>query len=68
MRSTNPAFIPRNHRVEEAIERAAQHGDFSPFETLVHALARPYEDQPEHAHLAAPPAPEERVTQTFCGT
>ena len=68
MRRANPAFIPRNHRVEEAIDRAVKHGDFSPFETLVHALARPYEDQPEYAYLADPPAPEERVTQTFCGT
>jgi uncharacterized protein YdiU (UPF0061 family) len=68
MRRQNPAFIPRNHRVEEAIERAVNHGDFGPFETLVQVVTRPHDDQPEHAHLAEPPAPEERVTQTFCGT
>jgi uncharacterized protein YdiU (UPF0061 family) len=68
MRRVNPAFIPRNHRVEEAIDRAVRTADFGVFETLVHVVTRPYEDQPEHAHLANPPAPEERVMQTFCGT
>jgi uncharacterized protein YdiU (UPF0061 family) len=68
MRRVNPAFIPRNHRVEEAIQRAVEHGDFTPFESLVRALARPYDDQPEFGELADPPAPEQRVTQTFCGT
>ncbi len=68
MRGVNPAFIPRNHRVEEVIEAAVRNGDFEPFETLVRVLERPYEDQPEMAHLAAPPSPEERVSHTFCGT
>jgi uncharacterized protein YdiU (UPF0061 family) len=67
MRGVNPAFIPRNHRIEQAIE-AAVSGDFSPFERLVAALARPFDEQPEHADLAEPPAPEERVQATFCGT
>ena len=67
MRGTNPAFIPRNHRIEEAIV-AGQHGDFSAFETLVRVLQRPFEEQPEAAHLAEPPRPEQRVEATFCGT
>jgi uncharacterized protein YdiU (UPF0061 family) len=68
MRLANPAFIPRNHRVEEVIEAAVQRGDFEPFETLVRVLERPYEDQPDFAYLAEPPAPDERVEYTFCGT
>ena len=68
MRRANPAFIPRNHRVAQALDAAIQHDDFAPFETLVRALERPYDDQPELAHLAEPPRPEERVRQTFCGT
>jgi uncharacterized protein YdiU (UPF0061 family) len=68
MRRANPAFIPRNHRVEEAIEAAVGRGDFQPFETLVEVLARPYDDQPENAGLADPPRPDQRVSQTFCGT
>jgi uncharacterized protein YdiU (UPF0061 family) len=68
MRQANPAFIPRNHRVEEAIEAAVRQGDFAPFERLGDVLARPYDDQPEHADLAAPPGPEWRAYRTFCGT
>jgi uncharacterized protein YdiU (UPF0061 family) len=68
MRRSNPAFIPRNHRVEEAIEAAVRRGDFRPFETLVHVVGKPYDDQLENAHLADPPSPDERVTRTFCGT
>ncbi len=67
MRATNPAFIPRNHRVEAAI-RAAVAGDMGPFERLHAVLARPFDDQPEAADLARPPAPAERVQRTFCGT
>jgi uncharacterized protein YdiU (UPF0061 family) len=68
MRRVNPAFIARNHRVEQAIEAAVRRDDFSPFETLVQVLARPYDEQPDHVHLAAPPRREERVLATFCGT
>ena len=50
-----------------AIE-AALGGDFAPFEQLHAALARPYADEPAFAAYADPPQPEERVTQTFCGT
>lgn len=67
MRRANPGFIPRNHRIEQAIE-AATRGDYTLFETLVRVLERPYDDQQEYASLAAPPLPEERVLETFCGT
>ncbi len=67
MRRVNPAFIPRNHRVEAAIE-AALGGDFAPFEQLHVVLAHPYDDQPAFVGYAEPPQPDERVTATFCGT
>ena len=67
MRGANPAFIPRNHRVESALN-AAESGDYSVFHRLLGVLSRPYEDQPEMADLAQPPQPTERVLQTFCGT
>ena len=67
MRRANPAFIPRNHRVQEAID-AAIAGDLRPFEALVEVLARPCDDQPDFEHLAEPPRPEQRVLETFCGT
>jgi uncharacterized protein YdiU (UPF0061 family) len=68
MRTANPAFIPRNHLVEEAISAAVSKGDFSLFETLLDVLARPYEDQPNFGPYAEPPRPEQVVHQTFCGT
>jgi uncharacterized protein YdiU (UPF0061 family) len=67
MRAANPAFIPRNHRIEAAIQ-AATAGDFTPMDRLIEVLKRPFEDQPELAEFADPPRPGERVTQTFCGT
>jgi uncharacterized protein YdiU (UPF0061 family) len=68
MRSVNPAFIPRNHRVEAVIEAAVARKDFAPFEELLGVVTKPYEDQPGLAHYADPPEPHERVLQTFCGT
>jgi serine/tyrosine/threonine adenylyltransferase len=67
MRAANPVYIPRNHRVEQAIA-AANTGDFEPFHRLVKVLARPFENQPENAAYANPPAAVEEVRQTFCGT
>ena len=68
MRRENPAFIPRNHRIEEAIQAAVRREDHAPFGRLVRVLARPYDDQVDDAELAVPPAKDERVTETFCGT
>lgn len=67
MRAANPAFVPRNHRIEEMIA-AAVAGDYAPFHRLNDVLSRPYEDQPEHSELQHPPKPEEVVQATFCGT
>ncbi len=68
MRNVNPAFIPRNHRVEQALDAAIEDEDFSPFAELLTVLSRPYEDQPAFAEYANPPQADERVFRTFCGT
>ncbi len=68
MQAVNPAFIPRNHIVEAALAAATERQDFAPFEELIDVLSRPYEDQPGRERFSTPPAPEERVLQTFCGT
>jgi uncharacterized protein YdiU (UPF0061 family) len=67
MLRVNPRFIPRNHRVE-AVIAAAVDDDFGPFEELLTVLAEPYAEKPAFAEYAEPPAPDERVLQTFCGT
>ena len=68
MRRANPAFIPRNHLVEEAIVAAQDHGDFAPFERLLGVLAKPFDEQPAFGRYAEPPRPEQVVHKTFCGT
>jgi uncharacterized protein YdiU (UPF0061 family) len=68
MRRVNPAFIPRNHRVEAVIEAALSSRDFAPFEELLKILATPYDDQPAFAHYADPPPSNLGAYQTFCGT
>jgi uncharacterized protein YdiU (UPF0061 family) len=68
MRTVNPVFIPRNHRVEQALRAAIEHGDFSPFAELLTVLSRPYEDQETFADYAIRPDADERVFRTFCGT
>ncbi|MEK4511333.1 YdiU family protein [Paenibacillus anaericanus] len=68
MRSSNPAIIPRNHRVEEALEAAVNEGDFSVMERLLGVLSNPYayaSDQDDYSTL---PAVSSIPYQTFCGT
>ncbi|WP_051307124.1 protein adenylyltransferase SelO [Desulfomicrobium escambiense] len=67
MLARNPAVIPRNHRVEEALE-AAENGDMTAMTRLLRALEKPYEDNPAHAAFAAPPATSNAQYRTFCGT
>jgi len=68
MLATNPAFIPRNHRVEAVIQAAVDNEDFAPFEELLRVLSRPFDSKPEFAEYAEPPLAHERVRATFCGT
>ena len=67
MLAANPAFIPRNHRVQAALD-AAEAGDYEPFRILLDVIQHPFEAQPERSRYAEPPQPSERVLQTFCGT
>jgi uncharacterized protein YdiU (UPF0061 family) len=68
MRSVNPRVIARNHRVEQALT-AATEGDLGPFEGLLAAIRRPYDDTAQHAAYAEPaPAAVTACYRTFCGT
>lgn len=68
MRENNPAFIPRNHLVEEAIVAASQNGDFATFEEFIGVLANPYADASGGEHYRTPPRADQIVKATFCGT
>jgi uncharacterized protein YdiU (UPF0061 family) len=68
MRKMNPAYIPRNHLVEEALAAAVQSQDFQPFEQLLDVVSSPWEERPDLDRYATPARPEETVSRTFCGT
>ena len=69
MRAVNPWIIARNHRVEEALAAASEHGDLLPFKSLLAAVRRPWSEEPELEHYAEPaPAAVTAGYQTFCGT
>jgi uncharacterized protein YdiU (UPF0061 family) len=68
MRRVNPLFIPRNHRVEEALGAAVERSDFAPFETLLKVLEHPFDDRPEFAAHAEHSPEAEEGYRTFCGT
>ena len=68
MRAHNPAVIPRNHQVEAVLDAAVHQGDFAPLEAFLAVLATPFALAPHQEAYSAPPAPSERVYQTFCGT
>lgn len=68
MEASNPAVIPRNHRVEEALEAAVEQGDYSVMERLLDVLARPYEHSPQPADYYRLPSESTRRYRTYCGT
>jgi uncharacterized protein YdiU (UPF0061 family) len=67
MARANPAVIPRNHRVQEAIA-AAEAGDYAPMHRLSAILGDPWHETEANAPYRRPATPDERVTRTFCGT
>ena len=68
MDRVNPIYIPRNHKVEEALAAATNHQDIKPFKNLLEVLSHPfYEVGGKEAY--AEPAPETNIPyRTFCGT
>ncbi len=67
MRPANPVVIPRNHRVEEALE-AAEVGDLTPFERLLAAIREPFVTTPDNEPYRSGPPPGSGPYRTFCGT
>lgn len=68
MRNSNPAIIPRNHRVEEALEAAVKQGDYTVMERLLNALSNPYAYSPEQDEYSMLPSQSSCRYRTFCGT
>lgn len=68
MDQTNPALIPRNHLIAEAIRQASEQADLSLFNRLHQALATPFTLPPDNANFALQPEPQQQIKNTFCGT
>jgi uncharacterized protein YdiU (UPF0061 family) len=67
MDRVNPVYIPRNHRVEEALS-AATGGDMAPFDRLIEVLARPFDERPGLEAYAHPAPASFGRHITYCGT
>jgi len=67
MRSSNPLIIPRNHKVEEALD-SANNGDLNPTKNLLKILEKPYEDKKEINEYQSSEPPSNKIYKTFCGT
>lgn len=69
MRRVSPLVIARNHHVEEALAAASDRDDLGPFERLLAALRRPWDEAPGHDRYVEPaPAEVTASYRTFCGT
>jgi uncharacterized protein YdiU (UPF0061 family) len=68
MRRHNPAFIPRNERVEEALQAATSGGDLGLFERLIEVVRNPFDHARISPEFSTPPAPDAPRYRTFCGT
>ncbi|RUO62279.1 protein adenylyltransferase SelO [Pseudidiomarina insulisalsae] len=68
LQTINPAFIPRNHLVEQLIDEAVNEGSLTRFNRLNQALREPFNEREEYADLMRPAQADEAVTRTFCGT
>ncbi len=65
----NPVYVPRNHLVEQAIDDAVGHNDFTAFRTLLAAVTAPYQRNSAYAQLEQPtPLAFSQNFKTFCGT
>ena len=67
MQSVNPAVIPRNHKVEEAL-LASENSDFTHLNKLLNSLETPYQEREDLLPYQVPPKQSEKILQTFCGT
>lgn len=68
MQSSNPYIIPRNHRVEEALDAAVKNEDYGVMDRLLDALSKPFAYSKEQDEYSTLPEPSNRPYRTFCGT
>ena len=65
--SINPAFIPRNHILQEVIEGAYEN-DFTKFYEMIEIIKNPFVANKETSSYMTAPLEEQKISKTFCGT
>lgn len=68
MRRVNPVYVPRNHKVEEALDAAVENADYGPFRELFEVVLKPFDEQPGRKAFAEPAPRDAAPYRTFCGT
>jgi len=68
MNRVNPIYIPRNHKVEEALTAAVNHNDMMPFSNLLSVLSHPFDEVLGKEAYARPAPASDVLYRTFCGT
>jgi len=68
MEKSNPVVIPRNHRVEEALETAVKNNDYSVMQSLLDALKNPYNYSNINEYYSELPRTTSCPYKTYCGT
>ena len=68
MDAVNPMYIPRNYKIEEALDAAVNRNDLAPFRAMLDVVSDPYSTRAEYAAFAESPLPTTVPYVTFCGT
>ena len=68
MDAVNPIYIPRNHKIEEALDAAVNHNDLEPFRVMLAVVSEPYSERRSDDEFAKPPLTTSAPYVTFCGT
>ena len=63
----NPAYIPRNHQIQDAIDLAYEN-DFSKILEMIEVIKQPFTERSIYDVYASAPKENQKVSRTFCGT
>ena len=65
---TNPSIIPRNHIVEDVLDKIISDNNYEDYNELYKNLQKPFSNIKEKNRFFFPPNPNDQICKTFCGT
>lgn len=68
MEVSNPTVIPRNYRVEEALDEAVTNNNYTLIEKLLNVIKNPYDYSNINEEYSKTPKPTSCAYKTYCGT